>query len=187
MNLLKKLFQPLERIKPVHIKLWEYGEEVGLKGTSKIDIISWAAREKISSIVGSEFTTTNLLQVYVSQYFLEAEGTVDKSGGKLLVLKAEYLARLEDYRLLKEEKKLTRNANRTALIAVIIAILSLFASIAISIYQINSPIRLNQEQLEIITNKPARLDQEQLELIKSLIEQRKPKPESKPTNEDQIN
>lgn len=166
-------FKGAKKKKPVHIRLWEYGEEIRLIGTSSIEIINWAAREKISSIMGSEFTTINLLQAYVSQYLLETEGTVDnKTGGKLLVLKAEYLAWLEDFRQLEEEKKLVRIANWKAVIAVIVAALSLFANIGVSAYQINSPI-------EIITNKPIKLDTEQMQSIKDWIKQRKPETEKK--------
>jgi hypothetical protein len=195
------------------IELLKFGKDIGIKGITLSQALDWAGEK---GYIDRNNTDDNELFAEVVDECFNKTPRTNASAANLYILKTESYFYLIDYQELQEARQASLDANRnakdahdTAKIAIYISIAALILSAAISIWQICSPVKINQdqidklthpnatinqrhieeltnrkykldeEQLKTLTTKPIKFDPEQLEIIKGWMEARKPQPTKK--------
>jgi hypothetical protein len=164
--------QSRKKKKPVFIRLLEYGEEIGLTGTDVNKAIEWGIKSNI--LPGKNDEEFPAKKEFFKQLFYDCYVRPGGVATNERILKTEYYFRLIEYQELQEARKASKSANRNSFIAITVSILAIIISIYMAYSQINSPVSIDQKQIEAITNRPLKLDQEQMETIKGWINQRQP-------------
>lgn len=147
----------------IFIKVLEYGEQVGIDGTTDADFWKWAKNLGVDNKSGNiqESLKTNALQSILKECFDRAYATED-NGSKTehyykLVLKTEYYFRLIEYRELQESRAAARSANKNAMWAIGISVAAIIVSAVLTFTQLNTPATINKSDLNALikSNKEA--------------------------------
>ena len=168
----------------IFIKVLEYGEQVGIDGTTYQEFIKWARQENLiipESGDPDEKLKTAALQNLFSECFQRSKAIQDSDKERTTphtnVLKTEYYFRLVEHRALEESRKAAKSANRNAFSAIAISIIAMIICTVTVFVQLNSPISINKSDLQglIESNtaskvKEVRLDRLQMTQILSAIE-----------------
>lgn len=136
--------------KSVFIKLLEYGEAVGTNGTRVDKMIDWALKNGIIPLAEDKNHFENM--VLLEELFYECFIKNDKLEKDIWVLKGEYFTRLLEYRELNEARESSRKANRNALFAIALSIVTLLLTLTISYLQLHKPTTISEKQLNKLTN-----------------------------------
>ena len=86
-------------------------------------------------------------------FTIEAGGSNYKDNTYKYGLNLDSRFKYIDYIELKETREMSRNANRNAIIAISITIITTFVSILLTLWQIKSPIEIESKQVDYIINK----------------------------------
>ncbi len=129
--------------KPIFIKLLEHGEEVGLSGTDFDQVLDWAFKNHIISSTQKSEDEVALLRDLFFECFAQNSSTT----AEIWVLKIEYYFRLLEYKELSEARKNSNQANRKAIIAIVIAVIAMISSILMGYLQLTGEISINEMQI----------------------------------------
>lgn len=133
---------------PIFIKLLEYGQEIGLKGTDFNAVVKWALENNIlPSEENDDFPNQKGL---LRDLFFESFTRNSASSKSIWVLKTEYYFRLIEFIELKESRKASAVANRNSIVAACISIAAIVFSLYVGYKQINSSIKIDNIQLKEI-------------------------------------
>lgn len=145
---------------PVFIKLLEFGEKIGLAGTSFDAVTEWAVNTGVLPPVSDQTHAKqkNLLRDLFFESFASNSGSTES----IWVLKTEYYFRLLEFRELQESRASSQAANRNSFIAMVISLIAIIFSCIAAYIQVNTPVgiqgavTINESQIkEIIESNKA--------------------------------
>lgn len=139
---------------PVFIKLLEFGEKIGLAGTSFDAVTEWAVNSGVLPPVSDQTHTKQ--KCLLRDLFFESFALNSGSTEPVWVLKAEYYFRLLGFRELQVSRTSSRAANRNSLTAIVISLIAIIISCVTAYIQVNTPVgiqgavTINESQIKQI-------------------------------------
>lgn len=148
----------------VFIKMLEYGELCGIKGTKWDELLIWLKDQKV--IVNIDANDTNRLHALYRECF-DDSGKSENYNNRLL--KTEYYFRLVEFRELQEARTASKTANKNSLIALTISVIAILVSVCTTTIQLNTSTKINEEQIKEIVEAAKSPDMQNVTIKKEQI------------------
>ncbi len=146
----------------IFIQVLEYGEKVGLGGTTVKQFKAWAHENGLVNIETREprnklsiVSLTNLFFDCFQPVEVESAEREQDDSRRLYVLKTEYYFKLMDIRQFRETGAAVKSASRNAFIAMGITVLAIIVGAALIVPRLNTPVRIHNADLTALVNAVA--------------------------------